>query len=97
MNQMDENTMTELKKTIDKIDSHVEKNESLDTQVDSGSEFGSALASHLTKNGWKPYQNLSVCSKASFQAYLEYRGHKIEIISASFMGVFTDIRVFLRG
>jgi hypothetical protein len=88
------NNMTELKNTIARIESHVGKNEGLQTQVESGSGFGSALASHLTDNGWKPYQNLSVCSKASFQAYLEYRGHKIEIISSSFMGVFTSIRVF---
>jgi hypothetical protein len=67
------------------------------SQVDEGSEFGRALASHLRDMGWEHYIPLSHCTKATFEAHLRKRGAKVRvvIISSCFMGSFTQIDTFL--
>jgi hypothetical protein len=63
-------------------------------QVEEGGGFGRSLYQGLLSKGWVHAESYSECSKASFEAHLKKGNRRVEIISASFLGVFTDIRCF---
>jgi len=59
------------------------------SQVEKGREFASNLASILMSLGWEEYESYSYCKVASFEQHLQKGHRRIEIISSSFIGVFT--------
>jgi len=61
-------------------------------QVERGSTFGRSVAGVLYDKGWANYETHSYCTKASFEAHLKKGNRRVEIISSSFMGVFTIVR-----
>jgi hypothetical protein len=63
-------------------------------QVEEGSGFARELDEHLRDLGWDPYESLSQCSKASFESHRKKGNRRVEIISASFLGVFTEVRCY---
>lgn len=63
------------------------------TMVDIGSEFGRALTSELYRLGWVDTQSYSYCTKATFESHLKKDGFKVNIISAQFLGPFTQIEL----
>ena len=52
------------------------------------------LPLYLRDLGWDPATSYSECSKASFESHRKKGNRSVEIISASFMGVFTEVRVY---
>jgi hypothetical protein len=62
--------------------------------LDEGSGFGRNLDKHLRDLGWKTATSYSECSKASFESHLKKGDRRIEIVCASFMGVFTQVSVW---
>lgn len=62
-------------------------------QVEEGATWGRTLAEVLRRLDWVDFESHSYCKVASFEAHLKKGHRKVEIISASFMGVFTEVRV----
>lgn len=62
------------------------------SQVDEGSTYARNLANALRHKGWEDYETHSYCKVASYEAHLKKGHRRVEITSACFMGVFTDIR-----
>ena len=59
--------------------------------VDEGSGFARELDQHLRASGWTTATSYSECGKASFESHLKKADRRIEIVCASFMGVFTQV------
>lgn len=76
------------------IAKQIDSGENVNMQVEEGSEFARSLARELEKLGWKQEYDWDKSSVASFQANLVKAGRVCEIIASSFLGVFTDIRVW---
>jgi hypothetical protein len=53
--------------------------------------FHSALEAELRRQGWTYHETGSYCTKASGETHLQKDGLAVEIISASFLGSFTQI------
>jgi hypothetical protein len=62
-----------------------------DNSWEEGGAFAAELAAELSKLGWKRATSYSECSKASYEKHLQHGTRRIEIISSSFLGVFTQI------
>lgn len=60
--------------------------------VDQGMSFGRTVAAVLEDKGWRPFETGSYCSKATFETHLKKGNRRVEIISAVFMGAFTQVR-----
>lgn len=60
------------------------------TEMEDG--FHGKLVIELMRLGWKHYQSHSRCTKASSEDHMEKDGRRVEIISAYFMGFFTQVR-----
>ena len=62
--------------------------------LDEGWGFARDLDLHLRDLGWTTATSYSECSKASFESHLKKADRRIEIVCASFMGVFTQVSVW---
>jgi hypothetical protein len=62
--------------------------------VDEGSGYARDLDETLRDLGWTTATSYSECSKASFESHLKKGDRRIEIVCASFMGVFTQVSVW---
>jgi hypothetical protein len=63
------------------------------TQVDYGTDFSMALVGYLKSGGWTYAKRYDECTKAIYEAYLQKDGVKLRIITANFMGIFTQIEM----
>lgn len=84
--------MAQIDKSAIEID-ELKPNTSISRQVEQGREYAVKLYNALRKLGFEDAERHSVCSVATFESHLEKGGKRVEIISSSFMGVFTIINV----
>jgi hypothetical protein len=61
--------------------------------ADKGYAFGAGVAGALRNRGWEHYSPKSSCSKASGEWHLRKGAKTVEIISANFLGAFTQVRM----
>ena len=63
-------------------------------QVEQGDRHCSATCAELRRLGWRYRKTYSSCSKATYEDSLEKDGYRLNAVSASFLGTFSDYRVW---